>query len=45
MTVDYTAIGDAITAQLTAALPIALGLAGTILAVTVGVKLFKRFAK
>jgi len=45
MTVDYAALVDAVTVQLTAALPEGLTLMGIILGVTVGIKFLRRFAK
>jgi len=45
MTIDYTSIATAITDQLEVAIPIALVVMGSILAVKVGVGLFKRFCK
>lgn len=40
-----TAAGASITEQVGAALPIALPIAGTLLAVSIGWKLFKRFVR
>lgn len=45
MVIDYTAIADGITAQLGTAVPAALVILGVILGITIGVKVFKRFAK
>lgn len=42
---SLTAAVTAITTQVAAALPIALGVGGTILAVVIGWKLFKRFVR
>lgn len=45
MTIDYAAIATAVTDQLSDVMPVVLGITGTILAIGVGIKLFKRFAK
>lgn len=45
LTIDYAAIATSVTAQLTQVMPVVLGITGTILAIGVGIKLFKRFAK
>jgi hypothetical protein len=45
MTVDYSVLSDAVVAQLTAALPEALTVLGIILAVTVGIKFFRRVGR
>lgn len=45
MTIDYSALADGITSQLTAAMPEVLTITGVIMAISVGIKLFKRFAK
>ncbi len=42
---SLTAAVSAITTQVAAALPIALGVGGTIIAVVIGWKLFKRFVR
>ena len=43
--VDFTAVGTKIMTQITAVLPIVLPIAGTLLAIYIGWKLFKRFCK
>lgn len=43
--VDYTAMGTAITAELSPTIASAMPIAGTLLAITVGYKLFRRFTK
>ena len=45
LVVDYAAIGTGIQGQLGTAIPAALIVLGVIMGVTVGIKLFKRFAK
>jgi hypothetical protein len=45
MTIDYAAMSTAVTEQISDAVPVALLIAGSILGIMVGVKLFKRFAK
>jgi len=45
VTVDYTGTVTAVETQLTSALAAAMPLFGTILAIYVGIKLFKRFTK
>lgn len=45
LTVDYSSMTDAISAQVSPAITAALPIAGTLLAVTLGVKLVRRFAK
>lgn len=45
MTVDYAALGDAVTTQLTAVMPEALTIMGILLGITVGVKFLRRFVK
>lgn len=42
---DYTGLATAVTTEITAAMPTILTVTGTILAIGVGIKLFKRFAK
>lgn len=43
MTVDWSSLSTGITSQLEAVIPIALPIAGTILAIFVGWKIIKRF--
>lgn len=45
LVVDYAAMKTEALAQAGSAIPIALTVLGVILGVTIGVKLFKRFAK
>ncbi len=45
MTVDYAALVTAVTTGLTPALAAGLGLAGTIIAIRMGYRFFKSFAK
>lgn len=45
MTIDYTALATGVTDQITAALPQAMIIMSAILGITVGLKIFRRFAK
>lgn len=45
MTTAFQSVSDSVMATIGAALPIALAIMGAILAITIGVKFFKRFAK
>ena len=42
MVVDYSALATSAETQITAAIPVALGVMGLILGVMVGIKVFKR---
>lgn len=42
MTVDYAALATSAQTQITAAIPVALGVLGLVLGVMVGIKVFKR---
>lgn len=41
---DWSAIGTAVTTEITAVAPVAMGIAGAIIAIVVGWKVFKRIA-
>lgn len=45
MTVDYTALTTGVTAQITAALPQAMIICSALLGITIGLKIYRRFAK